>query len=73
MTTETRPISPLWGDEGVALTQRRLLIEDGSALAEIGHCGDDDLPCAVCDECVDDLTHDVCEISPADQPSPSWR
>ena len=34
---------------------RRTLIDEGRLLADIGHCGTDDLQCAVCDDCVEQL------------------
>ena len=31
---------------------RREAIAEGSVAAEIGHCGEDGLPCLYCDECL---------------------
>ena len=38
------------------------LVEHGAALADVGECGLDGLPCGVCDECLEEavLDCDVC-------------
>ena len=51
-------------------TVQREMIAAGSALAEIGDCGADGLPCGVCDEC---LSHaQECEICCESMPSRTW-
>ena len=34
------------------ISLQKKLIQYGSVLANVGHCGEDQLPCGVCDECL---------------------
>ena len=35
--------------------QRELIAKTNGVFAEIGHCGDDQLACGVCDECAKEI------------------
>ena len=65
---EIHDYDPANGNDRAELRQQ--LLATGSVLASVGHCGDDNLPCGVCEECV--TQGQDCEICEAGVPSRSW-
>ena len=49
-TTKSHDYDPANENDRAELRQQ--LLATGSVLASVGHCGDDNLPCGVCEECV---------------------
>ena len=55
---------------GDRMKARQEMIQNGSMVSEVGHCGDDCLPCLVCDECIDQM--EECQICRDSIPCRVW-